>query len=286
VLVDVCARRRLDPVPFLLALACAANVGSAATLIGNPQNMLVAQSLRLSFPGYLLDASVPVVLGLAVVWLVVRVAFARSLRDGLLAAPAAAPRDTRFDAWQSTRGLLVLGGVVVLFLLTSLPRELVALTGAGMLLVSRQTASHDTLGLVDWQLLILFIGLFIVNHAFSASGAAAGLLHDAAAAGVDLRRPAWLFVVTAALSNLVSNVPAVMLLLPAASDPLAGAVLALASTLAGNLIVVGSIANIIVLDQAERLGIEIGWRTHARVGVPVTLATLALAGAWLWLRAG
>ena len=94
-----------------------------------------------------------------------------------------------------------------------------------------------------------------------------------------------IFGATVVLSNLVSNVPAVMLLLPAASDPLSGPTLALASTLAGNLFIVGSIANIIVVDQAARLGVPIDWRTHARAGVPVTLETLLVAAAWLWLRA-
>ena len=89
---------------------------------------------------------------------------------------------------------------------------------------------------------------------------------------------------TALLSNLVSNVPAVMLLLPHASHPLAGPILALSSTLAGNLLIVGSIANMIVVEQADALGVRIGWRRHAAVGVPVTLATLALAALWLWLR--
>ena len=91
---------------------------------------------------------------------------------------------------------------------------------------------------------------------------------------------------TTVLSNLVSNVPATMLLLPPATHPLAGPVLALSSTLAGNLLIVGSIANIIVVDQARGAGVRIGWRDHARVGVPVTLATLLLAAGWLWLRAG
>jgi Na+/H+ antiporter NhaD/arsenite permease-like protein len=103
---------------------------------------------------------------------------------------------------------------------------------------------------------------------------------------VDLADGRFLFGVTALLSNLVSNVPAVMLLLPHASHPLAGPILALASTLAGNLLIVGSIANIIVVEQAASLGVTIGWRRHAWVGVPVTLATLAVAAAWLWLRAG
>jgi Na+/H+ antiporter NhaD/arsenite permease-like protein len=282
VLVDVCARRRLDPVPFLLALACAANVGSAATLIGNPQNMLIGQALHLSFAGYLRDASLPTLLGLAAVWLLVRTA-TRGRWHAETAPPVLA--ESPFDRWQTAKGLLVLVAVVALFLCTGLPRELVALGGAGVLLVSRTTASRDTLGLVDGQLLLLFVGLFIVNHAFAVTGLPQRLLTDLAAHGVDLRAPAWLFGVTALLSNVVSNVPAVMLLLPAATHHQAGPVLALASTLAGNLIVVGSIANIIVVEQAARLGVAIDWRTHARVGVPVTILTLAIAAGWLALLA-
>jgi Na+/H+ antiporter NhaD/arsenite permease-like protein len=101
--------------------------------------------------------------------------------------------------------------------------------------------------------------------------------------GMPLSHPAWLFAITVFLSNVVSNVPAVMLLLPAASHPLAGPILALASTLAGNLLLVGSIANLIVVEQAAVLDVQITWREHARIGVPVTLLTLALAAGWLWV---
>jgi Na+/H+ antiporter NhaD/arsenite permease-like protein len=161
---------------------------------------------------------------------------------------------------------------------------MVALAGAGVLLVSRQMYSREMLSLVDWPLLVLFIGLFVVNRALAQSGLASGLLMVSRQAGADLSNPAVLFSATAILSNLVSNVPAVMLLLPAARDPMAGSVLALSSTLAGNLVVVGSIANIIVVDQAARSNVHIDWRTHARVGIPVTLLTLAVAAAWLILR--
>ncbi|MBY0275830.1 anion transporter [Candidatus Binatia bacterium] len=280
VLVEICARRELEPRPFLLALACAANVGSAATLIGNPQNMLIGQALHLSFAGYLRDALPPTLLGLVVVWWVVR----RSVGGrwaGATAVPVA--QGVRFDRWQTTKGLVVLAVVIALFVATPWPRDLIALAAAGVLLVSRRTSSRATLGQLDGQLLLLFIGLFVVNHTFSATGVPARALADVAAQGIDLRAPGWLFALTVLLSNLVSNVPAVMLLLPAATHPQAGAVLALASTLAGNLLVVGSIANIIVVEQAARLGVAIDWRTHARVGVPVTLATLAVAAAWLWV---
>jgi Na+/H+ antiporter NhaD/arsenite permease-like protein len=280
VVVEICARRRQGPVPFLLALACAANVGSAATLIGNPQNMLIGQALGLSFAGYLLDGGVPAVVGLGIVYAVVR-PFVRS-DPGPTPPPFTAPA---FDRWQSAKGGLVLGAVVIAFLATSWPRELVALGAAGVLLCSRRMASREILGLVDWELLVLFMGLFVVNRAFADTGAPALALAELAGAGLDLTHPVWLYAASALLSNAVSNVPAVMLLLPAAEHPLAGPVLALASTLAGNLLVVGSIANLIVIDQAARLGVAIDWRQHARVGVPVTLATLGFGGAWLALRA-
>ena len=288
-LVEGCLQRRLDPVPFLLALACAANVGSAATLIGNPQNMLIGQTLHLSFASYLADAAVPAALGLVVVWAIVCLASARGWER---AAPAAAERTRRrgdappFDGWQTGKGLLVLALLVLGFLLAPVPREVLALAGAALLLTSRRMASRDLIGLVDWHLLVLFVGLFVVNHSVAQAGLAARASAGLGGAGVSLGDPRWLFPSTAVLSNLVSNVPAVMLLLPHAVHPLAGSVLALSSTLAGNLLIVGSIANIIVVDQAAPLGVRIGWRTHARVGVPVTLATLALAAGWLWLRAG
>ena len=157
--------------------------------------------------------------------------------------------------------------------------------GAGLLLTSRKLHSRHMLGLVDWQILILFIGLFVVNHALQQTGLPAHVVTSLAANGFDLNTQGPLFVAGFLLSNLVSNVPAVMLLLPTASGMQAGTVLALASTLAGNLFIVGSIANIIVVHEAERRGIVIDWRRHARVGVPVTLATLGITGVYLWLRA-
>jgi Na+/H+ antiporter NhaD/arsenite permease-like protein len=151
-------------------------------------------------------------------------------------------------------------------------------------MMSRKLHSNKMLGLVDWELLILFIGLFVVNHAFAATGLSAGAVQALAASGLPLADPAPFFATTFLLSNVVSNVPAVMLLLPAATEPFSGAMLALVSTLAGNLLIVGSIANIIVVDAARRRGIAIDWRRHARTGIPVTLATLAITAGWFALR--
>jgi Na+/H+ antiporter NhaD/arsenite permease-like protein len=288
VLADACLRRRLDPVPYLLGLACAANVGSAATLIGNPQNMLIGEVLRLSFPAYLGTALVPVAVGLAITWAIIAWQ-ARGRWAGALAGAARSerrePEAAGLDRWQTAKGLTVAAVLVVIFLFTSWPREVAALTGAGILMMSRRLHSNKMLGLVDWELLILFIGLFVVNHALERTGVSAEAVRSLAGAGLPLAEPAPLFGTTFVLSNVVSNVPAVMLLLPAATAPFSGPMLALVSTLAGNLLIVGSIANIIVVDAARRRGVAIDWRRHARTGIPVTLATLAVTAAWFALVA-
>jgi Na+/H+ antiporter NhaD/arsenite permease-like protein len=282
VLIDTCRRRGLQPVPYLLALACASNIGSAATLIGNPQNMLIGETLHLPFGGYALEAAGPVLAGLLLTWALV---VWQTRGEWLLAEGATDAAETEaLDRWQTAKGLAVAAVLLLAFLFAPWPREVVALTGAGVLLMSRKFHSSKMLGLVDWELLVLFMGLFVVNHALQKTGLPAQAVAEFAALGVHLGEPMPLFGASFVLSNIVSNVPAVMLLLPVAQHALAGPLLALVSTLAGNLFIVGSIANIIVVDAAARAGIAIDWRRHARIGVPLTLATLAVTAAYLWLR--
>lgn len=284
ILIDVCERRRLHPVPYLLALACAANIGSAATLIGNPQNMLIGARLQLDFNGYLLEAALPVLVGLGLSWWVIQARWqGRWLLPGENVYPAEATQRQNchpLDRWQSFKGLVMAALLFGLFLSYDGPRDLLALGAAGILLLSRKLHSNMMLGLVDWQVLLLFIGLFIVNAAFEQTGLPAVWVQQLAERGIDLHQSGWLFVATFVLSNLVSNVPAVMLLLPV-TDPSQGVLLALASTLAGNLLIVGSIANIIVVDAAIRRKIKLSWVEHARVGFPVTLLTLGISALWL-----
>lgn len=284
VLASACRRRRLDPVPFLLALACSANIGSAATLIGNPQNMLIGQQLKLGFGAYLLEAIVPVGCSLLALWGLL----AASMRDPLAVdgPPPAEPPDDEppYDRWQTAKGLAVAATLIAVFLWTDWPHDVAALVGAGVLLLSQRFHSSKVMAQVDWELLVLFIGLFIVNAALQGTGLTARAVDALAARGVPLGDPVPLFVGTLLLSNLVSNVPAVMLLLPVAGGAHAGPTLALVSTLAGNLLLVGSIANLIVVDAARRQGIVIDWKRHARTGVPVTVATLAISAAWLAWR--
>ena len=296
VVARLCLRRSLDPLPFLIGLACAANIGSAATLIGNPQNMLIGSVLKLDFAGYLRVALLPVGLSLALLW--AWLAFGPGSRQGAPVRPwpegvapdvpalpgpeAGAADEPPYDPVQTAKGLTVALLLMAVFLFTDWPRDVAALVGAGVLLLSRRLHSAQVMGFVDWQLLLLFIGLFIVNQAFQHTGLAADAVVALAARGVHLNEPGPLLVLGVLLSNLVSNVPAVMLLLPhldGADAARAGMLLALASTFAGNLLLVGSIANLIVVDLADKAGIPIHWRRHARTGIPVTLLSLAV----LWL---
>ena len=281
VVARLCLQRGLNPIPFLIGLACAANIGSAATLIGNPQNMLIGSVMQLHFADYLRQALPPVALSLAFLWAWLAFAPAGALPAKAPPLDAADDEEPPFDAWQSAKGLSVALLLLGVFLFTDWPREVAALVGAGVLLLSRRLHSADVMGHVDWQLLLLFIGLFVVNHAFEGTGLAADTVAWLAQRGVHLGEPGVLLVAGVALSNLVSNVPAVMLLLPHLQGAQTATLLALVSTLAGNLLLVGSIANLIVADLARKQGIDIGWRQHVRIGLPVTLGTLAIVWA-MW----
>jgi Na+/H+ antiporter NhaD/arsenite permease-like protein len=287
VVVNLCRQRGLNPVPFLLGLACAANIGSAATLIGNPQNMLIGSVMHLPFAAYVGRALIPVVLSLLVLW--AWLAWGPGSKECSQRAPASngfdtspLPDEPALNVWQSAKGAAVASALMVVFLFTDWPREVAALLGAGVLLLSRRLHTAEVMGFVDWPLLVLFMGLFVVNHAFDSTGLAAQAVTWLAMQGVQLSDTGALMLIGAGLSNLVSNVPAVMLLLPHLKGFDAGVTLALVSTFAGNLLLVGSIANLIVVDLAQREGVRIDWRLHARVGIPVTFLTLALL--WLWLR--
>ncbi len=287
VVARLCLQRGLNPIPFLIGLACAANIGSAATLIGNPQNMLIGSVLQLHFGDYLRTAAVPVLISLALLW--AWLAFGPGSRTGApeLSQPVGvqlhADNVPDFDRWQTAKGLAVAAALMAVFLFTDWDRDVAALVGAAVLLLSRRFHSAEVMGFVDWPLLLLFIGLFVVNHAFGQTGLPDEAVAWLAAQGVHLGEPGTLLVLGALLSNLVSNVPAVMLLLPHLGvDPQqAGVLLALVSTFAGNLLLVGSIANLIVADLAAKEGITLGGWRHALTGVPVTLASLGVVGLWM-----
>jgi Na+/H+ antiporter NhaD/arsenite permease-like protein len=276
-------RKRLNPVPFLVALAIASNIGAGATLIGNPQDMMIGQIARLNFGGYILWSIAPVLFALGcsygIIWMM-------SHKNIQSTAPAPKGPDQHkvqpLDRAHTIKGLSLL--VVVIGLIFSpLPKEVIALAAAGIHLASRKFRTDDLLGLVEWQVLILFMGLFVVTGSLESTGYGDQAVQWLAHGGIKLNAPHTLILATTVLSNLINNSAAVMLLLKVTdlSHPVTAYILALANSFGGSLIVIGSVANIIVVQQAQQLGITIGFRDFARLSIPVTLA--ALAGLLLWV---
>ncbi len=274
---------QMNPLPFLLGLALSSNIGSAATIIGNPQNMLIGQAGRLHFGEFLLWCAPPALLALGVAYLVLAWLYrGRFTQPGVVTGPLAHDWP-EFNRWQSAKGLVLTVGLILLFF-TPIPRELSAITVAGILLCSRELHSRDKLELVDWHLITLFCGLFVVIHGIAVVNVPTYLIDMLGGYGVALDNLYILSGVSTVLSNLVSNVPATMLLIQFLdqTNPVPWYALAVSSTFAGNLIVIGSIANLIVIEQAKRYHVEITFREHARIGIPVTLLSLMILVGWIY----
>ena len=191
---------------------------------------------------------------------------------------------SRSTVRHTIKGLVILV-LVIAFFFTRIPKEITALTAAAIHLASPKFRTEDMLKLVDWSILVLFMGLFVVTGAFQATGYGDQRVQWLAHAGLNLQSPSILAIVTAALSNLINNSAAVLLLVKVVdvTNPTTAYVLALANSFGGSLIIIGSVSNIIVVQQARELGIKISFRDFARLGVPVTLAAIAGLLAWVTL---
>lgn len=288
-LVSITIARKLNPVPFLLAFCFGVNTGSVAMVSGSPQNMIVAQGLGLSFTGFMKVTALPALLSFPVVWAVVafmyRGRWSLPAGEGVSTQPAMAIPP--LDRWETLKAAVITVLVMAAFISDLWPREIVALTAAGVLLLSRRIASKDMLGQVDGNLLLLIMGLFVVNAAFDLTGLPQKLLHDLHGAGVDLNNPLVLCLVGGLLSNLIGNNPTVMLLTPflqPGPDANAlGAALAVGTGFFSNLVVFGSLAGIIVVDQAARYGVRISFGEFSRAGAPVTICCVAIALVWIMM---
>lgn len=260
--------------PYLLALAGATNLGSVATLTGNPQNIVVGSLSRIGYLDFAAALTPVALLGL-LVQVGLLYPFYPALRS-LKPLPPLPPLRFRYN-----RALLFKGLWITLALLTSFvlgyPLAQAALIAAGLLLWSRRIRSERFFMRVDWELLVMFSGLFMVTAAVKELGLLARIEPLATSA-------AGLAAVTVLLSNLISNVPAVLLLYPLipAGDTQGWLLLAAASTLAGNLTLLGSVANLIVAEAARREGYRLSFVEHLRFGLPLTLVTLLIAYGWIY----
>jgi Na+/H+ antiporter NhaD/arsenite permease-like protein len=275
----VACRMGLKPAPYLLAVATASNIGSVATITGNPQNMLIGSFSGIRYRTFLFHLGPVALVGLLLDWLMLWLIYTR--RETPMVQPVAP-----VEPAPVTRGNLMKAGVVVLLVLAGflagLPPAQVAAVGAAIMLMTRRHEPRLVYDEVDWGLLVFFVGLFLIVGGAENVGLTARLLEIGQR--WNLQNSSTFAIVTAALSNIVSNVPAVMLLksmVPRFADPQQGwLMLAMASTLAGNLTITGSVANIIVVERA-RPEVRITFGQYLRAGVPITLVTLAFG--WLWL---
>jgi Na+/H+ antiporter NhaD/arsenite permease-like protein len=270
------------PVPYLLAVAMASNVGSTATITGNPQNIMIGSFSQVPYATFALAlgpvALVGLVITVGLVALFHREEFAGS-------GPMTAVKvNIRVNRVLVGRALVATALMVALFFLGEPPAKAAIIIG-GLLLLTRRVKSERVYAEIDWSLLLMFAGLFII-----VAGAQHALLTPDLIARVNrlhLDQIPILSAVTAVLSNLVSNVPVVLMMKPFVQSlpdhATAWLTIALASTLAGNFTILGSIANLIVVQKAATRSVEISFWDYFRVGAPLTVITLVIGTLWLWV---
>ena len=279
---NITRKMQLQPLPYLLAVATASNIGSVSTITGNPQNMLIGSFSGIPYRDFLEHLGPVAIAGLFLDWGVLHWIHMRNIP--LQAADRSQIPLPPLDLSKLTKPVVVVTLVVIGFFLGVDPAMMAAL-GAAVLLITRTLEPQNVYKEVDWGLLVFFVGLFLIVGGAENAGITSKLL--AVVEHWNLQR-AWIFTLAVAgLCNIVNNVPAVMLLkalVPQFADAhKTWLLLAMASTLAGNLTITGSVANIIVVESAKP-EVDISYRDYLRAGVPITLLTLAVGWAWLtWI---
>jgi Na+/H+ antiporter NhaD and related arsenite permeases len=283
VVLAACRTVRCNPLPHLLGVAMASNIGSAATLLGNPQNILVGSLSGMSFGGYFLAAGPVAAAGLFAAYTAIAYCYRRELA-GRVAVQAVG--GANIHPYLIGKSLLVLSLVLAAYM-AGYDLALVSSLGSAILLITRRVKPNKVYASVDFNLLVIFVGLFIIVAGVEKSGLTA-LIFDrlpvAGSGGMGV-----FAALTLILSNIVSNVPAVLLmkyLIPADSPQHWWQALALFSTLAGNLTVSGSIANLIVVEIAKRDHVAVTAGDYVKVGFPLTLLMIAAGVAWLSVIGG
>lgn len=277
---DVTVALRRNPLPYLVGLVTAANIGSVGTITGNPQNMLVGISSGISFVDFTRTLAPIGLSGLVVAWLVLIGVYRSEFRTGTLSTEVAVKRAVEASL---LRKALFASVILVVALLAGVAVPLAAAVSASFLLITRRTEPERVFQEIDWGLLVFFSSLFVVTGAIESSGLSRQLFSRLAP--MTEGGPFSLTVVSVLLSNLVSNVPAVMLfrpVVPAMGDPhTAWLTLAMATTLAGNLTLMGSVANLIVAEIARRRGVHLSFVEYLKAGTAIALLTLTIGVAWL-----
>ncbi len=276
----ICSRAQLNPLPYLIGVATSSNIGSMASIIGNPQNMLIGSSSGISFNRFLLMLGPPAALGLGIAFIVIVIAFPKDFHPSTALLRPSWRLNIAKGIMLKT---LIASALLLILLVAGLRPAFAALAAASILLVTRRVKPGRIFSEIDGQLLIFFSGLFIITRAIRQTEHFQTAVDAILPYLVDKALP--FSALSALLSNLVSNVPAVMLLSPlvdAFKDrERAWLLLAMSSTLAGNLTLLGSVANLIVAESARARGIRLGFMAYLRVGLPITILTLCVGTFYL-----
>lgn len=270
-----------NPVPYLVGLATAANIGSAATIVGNPQNVLIGATAGIPYLAFTARLLPVALAGLVLAWAVLVLIYRAEFTTGEI------PRDEMLPPGRAhplpLRKPLIAGALMLVLMVAGVDPPLAALTAAGMVLVTRRVHPERVFREIDWSLLVFFAGLFVVTGAIRHTDLLSVLQATIAPL---LTGSVWkLAAGSALLSNAVSNVPAVLLFrsvmnhVPDARG--AWLTLSMATTFAGNLTLLGSVANLIVAESARQRGVHLGFLEYLRGGVPIALGTLLLGILWL-----
>ena len=276
-LIVVIRRGKLPMLPYLIALATSANIGSVATLVGNPQNMIIGHLSQISFVQFSRALAPAGALGLAINFVILRIGFRKTLGKAVIGREARS--STRLD-----RKLFILVSVVFVLIFAGFIAgwnlAWTVLAGAALVMVLARRDTHEVLKLVDWHLLVFFAALFVVVDGLSDTGLPDAIYrHLQPLFGSAVTTQGWnLAWFSAVGSNVFSNVPFVLVAgkwIARFNDPeLMWKVLALSTTFAGNLTIVGSVANMIVIESA-REHLEVSFWDYARLGIPITILTIA-----------
>ncbi|PYJ69863.1 MAG: anion transporter [Verrucomicrobia bacterium] len=273
----VIRRGKLPLLPYLITLVTSANIGSVATLVGNPQNMIIGHFSHIPFSQFSRSLVPAAVVGLAINFVILRLGFRNTLRVAAIERePHAIPTLDR------SLFAIVCAVFVSIFacFLAGLNLAWTALAGAALVMVLARRDTHEVLKLVDWHLLVFFAALFVVVDGLIDTGLPDAIYrHLQPVFGSHVTAQTWnLTWFSVAGSNIFSNVPFVLVagkwITRFVEPVLMWKVLALATTFAGNLTIIGSVANMIVVESA-REHLEVSFWDYARFGIPITILTTA-----------
>lgn len=279
VIIYICRSSKINPIPYLIAEILASNIGSVMTITGNPQNMLIGLASGISYTDFLIHLLPVSLLGMVLVVGVIRLFYKKEFNQKEVLD---FPEQETYDRKKLIRSASVFGLVVVGFFLGKLFHlsiPLVALTGAALIMLIGKAKPSHVIQKVDWVLLLFFASLFVVVGAVEKTGLFGSIL-QAEVIRPDVKGLGILHGLSLLMSQVVSNVPFAILMLPllkAAGSNMLWMGLASASTLAGNATIIGAMANLIVIESADKQGYHIGFMDFFKVGIIVTLISLPLS---------